>query len=482
MRTSRHRFTSRPATRSGARHLGAVGVSVLALVAATGASAASAAARVPSGDPIGSIRVSSGHGIVVQAVKVVGPRQLQATIRPAALAPKTIDVQILLPVGYTPDADPRYPVLYLFPGTSGHSTDWMTAGKAPQTMKPYRVITVSSDIGFDGDGGGWFTDWVDQHTALGKSQWETYDIHELIPWIDANFDTIRSRSGRAVAGLSQGGYGSTELAARHPDLFVQQASFSGAPEIDRDVEARLGAEAIIGATMVGLNGVEANAPFGNHISDEINWEGHDPARLISNLRPVKLWFATADGLPGQYDDPVTNPVGYVAGGGIESMTHISTDLFLQHLHAAHMTATVYDYGSGTHIWPYWARDLQKFAPAMMRTFADPPAAPKRTSYLTINPQWRQWGWTVRISRPEALAFARISRADDTGFDLSGDGVATVVTPRYFAPKASLAVTTAGVTRTVVSDRQGRLHLTVPLGAKPRTVAVRIKAIFAGAAG
>jgi S-formylglutathione hydrolase FrmB len=424
------------------------------------------------------VTMHSAHGVTVKSVKRIGDRQLLATIAPTALAPKSITVRILLPVGYRADATMRYPVLYLFPGTSGHSYDWMTAGDAPRTMKPYRLITVSSDIGFDGDGGSWFTNWVNQHTPLGKSQWEYYDIHQLIPWVDANLNTIRSRTGRAVAGLSMGGYGATELAARHPDMFVQQASFSGAPEIDRDLEARLGAHAVIGATMVGLNGVSADAPFGNHVTNEINWQGHDPARLITNLRPVKLWFALADGTPGVYDDPVTDPGGYVGSAAVESLTHTSTTLFLRHLREANMNATVYDYGSGTHSWPYWARDLRKFVRGtLMHTFADPPKRPATISYKTINPRWSQWGWHVSIKRAAKLEWSALRNAGRGGFTLSGTGVATVVTPAYPKSVAYFKAKIGNRWQSVKPDSAGRLHLKVPLGATPRNAVVRIAYTF-----
>jgi len=150
---------------------------------------ASAGAR-----PHAEVRIGSSHGIAVKSVKVVDSRQLLVTIVPKALG-RPIAVRVILPVGYHPDAKSRYPVLYLYPGTSGDNSDWSTAGDVLRTTAPYRLITVSSDIGFNKDGGGWFTDWVDKTTALGPSQWETYDINELIPWIDANFDTIRSRTG-----------------------------------------------------------------------------------------------------------------------------------------------------------------------------------------------------------------------------------------------------------------------------------------------
>ena len=60
-------------------------------------------------------------------------------------------------------------------------------------------------------------------------RWETFHIDQLIPWIDHNLRTVADRRGRAIAGLSQGGFCSMSYAARHPDLFGVALSFSGAP-------------------------------------------------------------------------------------------------------------------------------------------------------------------------------------------------------------------------------------------------------------
>jgi S-formylglutathione hydrolase FrmB len=449
-----------------------VGVALAATLSLTdGVGAASAAGHHPAKARVLALR--SGHGITVKSVKGVGRRQLLATIVPKALA-RPIVVRILLPAGYQPGAKQRYPVLYLFPGTSGDNSDWVKAGDALKTTAPYQLITVSSDIGFNKDGGGWFTDWVDTNTALGPSQWETYDIDELIPWIDANLNTIRDRAGRAVAGLSQGGYGSTELAARHPDLFVMDGSFSGAPEIYRDPTVNVGAYAVISATMSGLNGVEPDAPFGNPVTDAINWAGHDPATTVENLRPVKLWLATADGLPGKYDDPVTNPPGYAGSAAIESATHLSTDSFLQHARAANIPAVVYDYGSGTHTWPYWARDLRRFIKPLMQTFAHPPARPTKISYTTIEPKWSAWGWRVSIDRPDRLAFSTLSKAGRHGFSFAGSGVATVVTPAFNQVGQPYRVVVGGRSTLVKPDKKGRLHIRIPLGASDHQVNVQIQ--------
>src|SRR5207237_2147109 len=144
-------------------------------------------------------------------------------------------------------------------------------------------------------------------TALGPSQWETFHVGQLIPWVDANLSTIAGREGRAVAGLSQGGFGSTTYPARHPDMFVSAASFSGAPDIDYNPFVAAGATAVIQATAVGLDGVEPDAMFGSRVTDEINWQGHDPADLVTNLRGVDLWLYTATGVNGPLDPPGLNP-------------------------------------------------------------------------------------------------------------------------------------------------------------------------------
>jgi S-formylglutathione hydrolase FrmB len=276
--------------------------------------------------------VSSAHGgrhdeavdfrdmgrVHVVAEKRLDPRQYAVSIQSPSLG-RPVDVRILLPEGYDPHAAQRYPVLYLFHGTSGRASDWVVQGSADKTMAGVPVITVMPDAGFDGNGGSWFTDWVDTTTALGPSKRETFHIDDVLPWVDANLRTVDSRAGRAIAGLSQGGFGAMTYAARHPDLFSSAASFSGAPEIARDPEMAVGAAAVISGTAMGLNGTQPDAMFGNAVTNRTNWLGHDPAALVENLRATSLHLWTATGANGEYD-PEPNP----GGTGIEALTHESS--------------------------------------------------------------------------------------------------------------------------------------------------------------
>jgi S-formylglutathione hydrolase FrmB len=80
------------------------------------------------------------------------------------------------------------------------------------------------------------------------SQFETYLTKEVLENIDASYRTIQNRNGRAITGLSMGGYGALYLAARNPELYCAAGSMSGA--LNPDLEGwLLPPEAIKGLRM-----------------------------------------------------------------------------------------------------------------------------------------------------------------------------------------------------------------------------------------
>jgi len=403
------------------------------------------------------LRFGAARGIRVSHVTQIDQRQYDVTVTTAALG-RSVHVRVLVPADYGQTAD-RLPVLYLFHGTSGRASDWVQQGNAEAATARLRLIVVMPDAGFDGDGGGWFTNWVDTTTALGPSRWETFHVDQLIPWVDANLRTVATRDGRAIAGLSQGGFGSMTYAARHPDLFVSAASFSGAPDIDYNPAVAAGASTVIDATAVGLDGVEPDAMFGSRATDETNWQGHDPADLVDNLRPVDLWLYTATGLPGPYDS-APNP----AASGIELATHGSTEGFVQRAQQQGVPFHLVDYTYGTHSWPYWARDLAQYLPHAMAMFARPSDRPRRVGFESIDPSWSQWGWSVGVHRSAAQQFSALTVATAGGFTLQGSGTATVTTPAFYRPRSVWVVSVPGrPPAAVTADSTGRLRVTVPLG-------------------
>lgn len=397
-------------------------------------------------------------GLTVTGEKQLSPRLSELTVRTSAL-PEAAHVRILLPDGYAAQPRRRWPVLYLLHGTSGGADDWTTQGDAEATTKGLPLIVVMPDIALHDNGGGWCTDWV----GGDRPQWERFHMRELIPFIDARLRTAARREGRAIAGLSQGGFCAMSYAARHPDLFVSAASFSGPPDIAYSPMGVVGVTAIVNATEVFLDGQPANAMFGDRVTNGINWAAHDPATLAQNLRGMHLQLFTGNGAPGPLDANPVNPGASL----IEAAAGIDTRLFHDRLEALGIPSRYEAYGPGTHIWPYWARDLRQAIGPIVETFAHPSARPARVTYTAAEPRYDVFGWRVAIER-RAAEMSTLADASARGFTLRGSGTATVRTPPVLRPRGRYAVRIDGDlagpgTRTQRADRRGRLTVDVPLG-------------------
>jgi S-formylglutathione hydrolase FrmB len=428
---------------------------VLACVLAFGARAA-AARTAPAAAP----SFASADGIQVVSAHQLDPRLFTLSVATDALNGPA-NVRILLPTGYAAHPSRRYPVLYLLHGTSGGAADWTAIGDAEQTTAGRPLIVVMPDIAQNDNGGGWCTDWYNGG-AYGRPQWERFHIDQLIPWVDHNLRTVANRDGRAIAGLSQGGFCSMSYAARHPDLFSDALAFSGAPDIAYDAEAQTLVTPIINLTETALDGVPANSMFGPRQTEEINWAAHDPATLAENLRGMRLAMYTGNGQPGPLDPLLPNGEATV----IESGVHQLTTLFHARLQALGIPSLLDDYGPGTHTFPYWTRDLRWSITSIMSGFAHPPGAPAAVAYTSAEPSYAVFGWSVTTHR-KVPEFSALSGAGAAGFELVGSGSATVVTPASYRPNTRYRIAiraSAGQSSTLtLRDAGRRLTIPVPLG-------------------
>lgn len=176
-----------------------------------------------------AVTVASGNGITVTGTRWITPRTLEADISTSLVDPSTINgphrVRITFPADYNTTTD-SYPVVYLLHGgAGGSSAQWTEGGGAAEDISAdHPVIVVMPD----GGKVGWFTNWV---VDTPRQDWAQFYLTQLIPWVDANLRTVASVNGRAIAGLSMGGYGAVRLAQDRPDLFGAVASFSGAVDL-----------------------------------------------------------------------------------------------------------------------------------------------------------------------------------------------------------------------------------------------------------
>lgn len=426
------------------RRAAAAALAVTALSASTSA----AGAATP--------RFRDADGIHVISARALDSRLIALSVSTPALS-GAASIPILLPTGYSTHRHKRYPVLYLINGTSGLPFDWVKSGGAEQITAGRPLIVVLIDVDQNGEGGGWCTNWFN-NGAHGVPEWETFHIDQLIPWVDRNLRTIAARDGRAIAGLSQGGFCSMSYAARHPDMFETALSYSGAPDIAYDTEAQLEVTPIINATEVALDHVPMDSMFGPRLSEEVNWAAHDPTTLAENLRGMNLFMYTGNGFPGPLDHGLPNGGSNVIEGGVEILTR----LFHQRLGQLGIASFYDDYGNGTHSWPYWARDLRESIGPVMADFKHPLPAPREITFTAAERSYHAFGWQVTMHRA-VEEFSTLKDASAAGFTLEGSGSATVVTPPRYRPHRRYNVTIGSQAQSERADRSGRLTVQVPLG-------------------
>src|SRR3954463_5242078 len=341
------------------------------------------------------------------------PRLQELTFSTPALASET-HVRILLPAGYKASAHRRYPVLYLLHGALDDYKSWTDKGAAEAITKSAPLIVVMPDAGQEGNYTNWYND-----GAFGQPMWETWHIRQLLPWVDAHYRTIGKRSGRATAGLSMGGNGAMSYASRHPDLFVSASSFSGAVDTNSP-----GVQPVTQASGLSDGSHTPGAIFGLRSTEEVRWRAHNPWDLAGNLAGLKLTLRTGNGQPG-------GPGGD-SGDPVEAEVHTESVNMHNRLLELGVPHVWDDYGAGGHAWYYWQRDLRETLPAMMKTFATPPAQPSPFDFHAVEAKYWVYGWHVKISRP-ALEFSELRDASRSGFELLGSGTAKVSPARYFKP-------------------------------------------------
>jgi S-formylglutathione hydrolase FrmB len=310
--------------------------------------------------------VVSGSGITVSGWRWITSRTLEVDVSTAKVAASAVNgphrVRITLPNDYFQSGTTRYPVLYLLHGgAGGNSAQWTTGGGAVEGITNGRpIITVMPD----GGKVGWYTNWVNQ--SSGAQAWRDFHVDQLIPWVDANLRTIASKAGRAVAGLSMGGFGAVRYAQDRPDLFAYVGSFSGAVDLGDS-----GTRSVVTEQAV-QNGYSGNAIFGSPFwPSDGTWNALNPLNRASRLQGVS--------------------VALYAGGGsndqdaLEGTMRASADRFHAALNSAGVPHFYWMYGrpgpsapfgcDGGHNFGCWNFALNDAMPRMLAVLQAPSSPP-----------------------------------------------------------------------------------------------------------
>ena len=132
---------------------------------------------------------------------------------------RDMGINVMLPRGYA-SSDLRYPVLYLCHGFTSNLHEFEYVG-VPEYLNRMDMIVITVDVGNSS-----YVNWAasEDGRPLNFADHVTQDV---IGYVDSNYRTIAERKGRAINGISMGGFGAMSLGLSNPDLFCSVASASG---------------------------------------------------------------------------------------------------------------------------------------------------------------------------------------------------------------------------------------------------------------
>jgi enterochelin esterase-like enzyme len=180
----------------------------IAALAATAqpAAAQAGAQRPPAVAEAGSFTIER---IKVRAPSIAGNLEGNAADR---------DVLVVLPPSYRTHPERRYPVVYTLHGYTLSAEDWRGYLNLPHTAQAAlaqggrEMILVLPD-----------SKTVHNGSMYSRSEttgdFETFIARDLVAYMDGHYRTLVRRESRGLAGHSMGGYGTSRIGMKYPDMF-----------------------------------------------------------------------------------------------------------------------------------------------------------------------------------------------------------------------------------------------------------------------
>jgi S-formylglutathione hydrolase FrmB len=242
---------------------------------------------------------------------------------------KEVKYTVYLPFDYE-TSNRQYPVVYLLHGLGDNDMGWMQFGEAHMiadeaiaTREIPPMILVMPDAGTS----------FYMNNYDNSLRYEDFFVEEFMPYIEEQYRIRSEKRYRGIAGLSMGGFGTLNIAFKHPDKFSACAAFSAAVFSEKG---------ILAVDPQSYNRVYANL-FGSGLEGEERLTEH--YRLNNPIDVTKT----------RGKEAYNNLRIFIDCGDDDFLTNDNSRL---HIHLTEMGIKhEFRMRDGHHNWPYWRTAL-----------------------------------------------------------------------------------------------------------------------------
>ena len=194
---------------------------------------------------------------------------------------------VYIPSGYDSHASKnppqRYPVLYFLHGLGDNEQTLFNSGgwtllddlRKQHKMGDFLIVVPEGKRSF----------YI--NSADNSERYSDFFLEEFLPRIESKYRIRAARGGRAISGISMGGYGALRLAFAHPELF--RAVSAQSPALITESPQQLDSAADSGSLLVGVLGPVFGRPI-----DVSHWNANNPfllaKRNAAGLRRLSIYF------------------------------------------------------------------------------------------------------------------------------------------------------------------------------------------------
>ena len=225
--------------------------------------------------------------ILIAPAWVAAQSRIDCSALNSQILKQVVHYCVYIPAGYdagaTQNPPKRYPVLYFLHGLGDNEQTLFNSGgwtlledlRNQHKMGDFLIAAPEGRRSF----------YI--NSADGSVRYNDFFLKEFLPHIESKYQVRPRRSGRAISGISMGGYGALRFGFAHPELFSAVSAQSAA--LITESPQALDSASQTGAPLAGVLG----AVFGRPINVP-HWNENSPfvlaKRNAAALRKVAIYF------------------------------------------------------------------------------------------------------------------------------------------------------------------------------------------------